>query len=79
MEGLLSDTLVSGQPYLRLSNPVLNSDTESVFLHPHKGIFPWVASGPKGLGGGGILWISSDGDDQMGTKIKTHKNLWTKN
>ena len=27
---------------------------------------------------GGVLRISSDGDDQMGAKIKTPKNRWTK-
>ena len=27
---------------------------------------------------GGILRISSDGDDRMGAKIKTQKNPWTK-
>ena len=27
----------------------------------------------------GVLWISSDRDDQMGVKIKTKKNPWTKN
>ena len=25
-------------------------------------------------GGGGVLWISSDGDDRMGVKVKTPKN-----
>ena len=31
------------------------------------------------VGGGGVLRISSDGDDRMGVKIKTQKNPWTKN
>ena len=26
------------------------------------------------LGGGGVLWISRDGDYQMGAKIKTQNN-----
>ena len=30
-------------------------------------------STPPG-GGGGVLWISSDGDYQMGAKIKTQNN-----
>ena len=31
--------------------------------------------GAGGGGGGGlVLWISSDGDDWMGAKIKTQKN-----
>ena len=34
---------------------------------------------PARGGGGGVLWISSDGDDQMGAKTRTHKNPWTKN
>ena len=32
----------------------------------------------RGPGGGGVLRISSDGDDRMGAKIKTPKNPWTK-
>ena len=28
---------------------------------------------------GGVLQISSDKDDRMGTKIKTKKDPWTKN
>ena len=69
MEALLWDTLVSGQLYLWLPNPSLNSHTKSVFLHPHKGT-PVGCVRAQGVGGGGILWISSDGDDQMGTKSK---------
>ena len=30
---------------------------------------------PRGGGGGGVLWISSDGNDRMGAKIKTQKKL----
>ena len=29
--------------------------------------------------GGGVLWISSDGDDWMEPRVKTQKNPWTKN
>ena len=28
---------------------------------------------------GGVLGISSDGDDRMEPKVKTQKNPWTKN
>ena len=31
------------------------------------------------MGGEGVLRISSNGDDRMGTKIKIKKNPWTKN
>jgi len=29
---------------------------------------------PYALGGEGVFWISSDGDDRLGAKIKTQKN-----
>ena len=48
----------------------------------------WRKLFPQGLGGGGVLRISSDGNDRMGAKIKTtkilrasnktEKNPWTK-
>ena len=33
----------------------------------------------RGGGGGGVVGISSDGDDGMEPKVKTQKNPWTKN
>ncbi len=42
VEALLTDTLVSGQLYLRLPGlkPRFNSHTNSVFLHSRKRTFP---------------------------------------
>ena len=82
MEALLWDTLVSGQLYLWLPNPSLNSHTKSVFLHPHKGI-PVGCVRAQGVGGGYsgfqvtgmIKWGQKSKPIRISGPKLTHKNL----
>ena len=47
-----------------------------VYTVLYRNIITKLDEGPRvGWGGGGVLRISSDGDDQIGAKIKTQKNL----
>ena len=38
-------------------------------------LYLWCSLYRDPRGGGGVLWISSDGNDRMGAKIKTQKKL----
>ena len=49
------------------------------YLTVTKNVIPylhlWCSLYRDPSGGGGVLWISSDGNDRMGAKIKTPKKL----
>ena len=65
--------------FLKLHSP--NLVAYSPFLMVAQSTFTlyWIALTPARKPPGGVLRISSDGDDRMEPNVKTQNNPWTKN